>query len=72
MPCRYRAQRKSWMSSFLSDEWVKKLNRKFEKENRKIVLIVDNCPAHPIVDGLKEFELVFLRPNTTLKTQLMD
>ena len=71
MPCRYRAQRKSWMSIFLCDEWVKELDRKF-KENRKIVLVVDNCPAHPIVDELKEFELVFLPPNTTLKTQLMD
>ena len=72
MPRRYRAQRKSWMSIFLCDEWVKELDRKFKKENRKIVLVVDNCPAHPIVDELKEFELVFLPPNTTLKTQLMD
>ena len=72
MPRRYRAQRKSWMSIFLCDEWVKELDRKLKKENRKIVLVVDNCPAHPIVDELKEFELVFLPPNTTLKTQLMD
>ena len=72
LPCRYRAQPKSWMSSFLFDEWVKELDRKFEKENRKIVLIVDNCPAHPIVEELKAIELVFLPPNTTSKTQLMD
>ena len=72
LPCRYRAQSKSWMSSFLFDEWVKELNKKFEKENCKIVLIVDNCPAHPIVDGLKAIELVFLPPNTTSKTQPMD
>ena len=72
LPCRYRAQPKSWMSSFLFDEWVKELDRKFEKENRKIVLIVDNCPAQPIVDGLKAIELVFLPPNTTSKTQPMD
>ena len=60
------------MSSFLFDEWVKELDRKFEKENCKIVLIVDNCPAHPIVDGLKTIELVFLQQNTTSKTQPMD
>ena len=63
---------KIWMSSFLFDEWVKELDRKFENENCKIVLIVDNCPAHPIVDGLKGIELVFLPPNTTSKTQPMD
>ena len=72
LPCRYCAQPKSWMSSFLFDEGVKELDRKFEKENRKIVLIVDNCPAHPIVDGLKAIELMFLPPNTTSKTQPMD
>ena len=72
LPSRYRAQPKSWMSSFLFDEWVKELDKKFEKENRKIVLIVDNCPARPIVDELKAMELVFLPPNTTSKTQPMD
>ena len=69
LPCRYRAQPKSWMTIFLFDEWVEELDRKFEK---KIVLIVDNCPAHPIVDGLKAIELVFLPPNTTSKTRPMD
>ena len=69
LPCRYRAQPESWMSSFLFDEWVKELDRKFEKENHRIVLIVDNCPAHPTVDGLKTIELVFLPTNTTSKTQ---
>ena len=72
LPRRYRAQPKSWMSSFLFDEWVKELDRKFEKENRKIVLVVDNGPVHPIVDGLKATELVFLPTNTTSKTQPMD
>ena len=72
LPFRYRAQPKSWMISFLFDEWVKELDRKFEKENRKIVLIVDNCPAHPINEGLKAIELVFLPLNTTSKTQPMD
>ena len=71
LPCRYRAQPKSWMSSFLFHEWVKELDSKFEKENRRIV-IVGNCPAHPIVDGLKAIEVVFLPPNTTSKTQPMD
>ena len=72
LPCRYRAQPKSWMSSFFFDEWLKELDRKFEKVNRKIVLIVDNCPGHPIVDGLKAIELMFLPPNTTSKTQPLD
>ena len=51
---------KSWMNSFLFDEWLKKLDKKFEKENREAILIVNNCPAYPIIEGLKAVELVFM------------
>ena len=60
------------MNSFFFDEWVKELDKKFEKENRKVVLIVDNCPAHPFIEGLKAVELVSFRPNATSKTQPMN
>ena len=50
----------------------KKVDKKFEKENRKVILVVDNCPAHPIIEGLKAVELLFLPPNTTSKTKPMD
>ena len=43
-----------------------------KKENRKVIIIVGNCPTHPIIEGLKAVELVFLPPNTTSKTQPMD
>ena len=42
------------------------------KRKSKVILIADNCPAHRIIEGLKAVELVFLPPNTTLKTQPMD
>ena len=35
-------------------------------------MIVDNCPPHPKVKGLKAIELTFLPPNTTSHTQPMD
>lgn len=39
---------------------------------RKVLLIVDNCPAHPkIVEGLKNTELFFLPLNSTSKIQPM-
>ena len=41
-------------------------------EGRKVVLIVDNCPAHQHVEGLKAIHLMFLLPNTTSKTQPID
>lgn len=50
LPCRYRAQKRSWMNSSLFKEWLRELHRKFERGGRKIALIVDNCPAYPHVD----------------------
>ena len=60
------------MDGYLFADWVKEFDRKFAAQERKIALIVDNCPAHPIVDGLKTIEIISLPPNTTSKTQPMD
>ena len=60
------------MDSALFEEWVRELDRKFVRENRKIALIVDNCPAHPHIEGLDTTQLVFLPPNMSSKTQPMD
>ena len=60
------------MSSEFFEEWVKELDRSFGVKKRKIALIVDNCPAHPTVTGLKWVELIFLPPNTTSVTQSID
>ena len=65
LPYRYRAQRKSWMTAELFEEWVRLLDRKFSAANRKIVLIIDNCTAHPHVEQLDSIELIFLAPITT-------
>ena len=72
LPCCYRRQKKSWMDSDLFEEWVRELDRKFEQQNRKVVLIIDNCPAHPAIGGLKAIHLCFLPHNTTAVTQPMD
>ena len=72
LPCRYRSQKKSWMDSALFEEWVRELDVKFEKQNRKIALIIDNCPAHPTIADLSNVKLIFLPPNTTSVSQPMD
>lgn len=72
IPCRYRSQKKAWMDGTLFEEWLHELDRKFEMQGRNVVMIVDNCPAHPEVSGLKAINLQFLPPNTTSCTQPMD
>ena len=47
LPCRYRSQKKSWTDSDLFEEWVREINAEFKAKERKIALIIDNCPAYP-------------------------
>ena len=59
------------MDSILFEEWVREVDRRFTKEGRKIVLLVDNGLAHPSIDNLVSTDLIFLPPNTTSKLQPM-
>ena len=72
LPCSYRTQKKSWMDSTLFEEWDREIDWQFTKEGRKIILLVDNCSAHPIIDNLIPIELIFLPPNTISKLHSMD
>ena len=72
LPCEYKSQKKSWMNSEIFEEWVRKIDRKFRADDRKIALIIDNCPAHPAIPNLTNVQLVFLPPNTTSILQPMD
>ena len=35
-----------WINSFLFDEWIQELDKKIEKENRKVINIVDYRSKH--------------------------
>ena len=72
LPCSYRGKKNSWIDSTLFEELVRKFDNQFEKENRKIALIIDNCAAHPEIGGLKAIDFFFLPPNTTSASQPMD
>ena len=72
LPCKYKSQKKSWMDSQIFEKWVRKLDQTFRMDERKIALLIDNCPAHPSVSDLKNVQLVFLPPNTTSLLQPMD
>ena len=71
-PTEYDANKKAWMTSEIFSKWVIKFDKFCQRQQRKCAYIVDNCPAHPKVKGLKNVTLFFLPPNTTSKTQPMD
>ena len=60
------------MDSTLFEEWVRELDVEFQKENRKIALIIDNCPAYPTIADLSNVKLIFLPPNMISVSQPMD
>ena len=47
LPCEHKSQKKSWMNSEIFEEWVRKLDRTFRADDRKIAFVIGNCPAHP-------------------------
>ena len=72
LPCKYKSQAERWMESEIFTSWVKHLDRLMIAQGRKVVLIVDNCLAHPHIVGLEVVELVYFHPNSTSKLQPMD
>lgn len=71
LPVKYRSNSKAWMTSELFTEELLQWDTELQRKNRKILLLVDNCPAHPEVP-LKKIKLVFMPPNTSSKLQPMD
>lgn len=72
LPCIYRSQRKAWMSVELFQEFLSGLDSKMKKQDRNILLILDNAPVHKIEVTLTNIKIHFLQPNTTSITQPMD
>ncbi|XP_041369493.1 tigger transposable element-derived protein 4-like [Gigantopelta aegis] len=72
LPTEYESNKKAWMTGEMFSRWLVRLDKKMQRNGRKIAMIVDNCPAHPTLKGLKVIELIFLPPNTTSQTQPMD
>ena len=54
------------MTSDHSEEWVRKSDEKFEQQNRRVVLRVDNCQARPAISWVTAIQL--LKGKTPAKT----
>ena len=60
------------MTSVLFEEWIRQWDSALARHGRKIVLLVDNCTAHPHLECLTNIRLEFLPANTTSLIQPMD
>uniref|UniRef100_H3BDN3 HTH CENPB-type domain-containing protein n=1 Tax=Latimeria chalumnae TaxID=7897 RepID=H3BDN3_LATCH len=71
LPLTYQCNTKAWMTAEIWKEWARTFDEKMYCQQRKVVLFVDNCPAHPKVTGLKAVTVHFLPPNSTSVLQPM-
>ncbi|XP_062572433.1 tigger transposable element-derived protein 6-like [Saccostrea cucullata] len=67
----YTANKKAWMVSSIFCELLKKFNARMRRENRKVLLIMDNAPSHaePLLSNVR---IHFLPPTTTSHLQPLD
>uniref|UniRef100_A0A5S6R402 DDE-1 domain-containing protein n=1 Tax=Trichuris muris TaxID=70415 RepID=A0A5S6R402_TRIMR len=83
LPVAYGHQKKAWMNLHLFEDWMKKLFvlevKRYQEaigKTGKVLLLIDNAPAHPVIDHLNSVdELVtvkFFPPNITSLIQPMD
>ncbi len=69
LPLVYRANKSSWMTTFLYTEWLHWFDRKMN--GRKVLLFVDNAPTHGKIQ-LKNVTVKYFPANTTSVCQPMD
>lgn len=69
--CEYRANKNAWMTAGLFNEWLQWFSVRMT--GRKVLLLMDNCPAHTAGTlDIANTEVKFLPPNTTSKLQPLD
>ncbi|KAG0436701.1 Tigger transposable element-derived protein 6 [Dictyocoela muelleri] len=60
------------MNILIFKQWLENLNLKMVKENRKILLTLDNASVHSIYTSFSNVELLHFPPNCTSKIQPCD
>lgn len=72
LPVNYVANKKAWMTASIFTKEIRQWDDSLRKEKRKILLLIDNCPAHPKLHNLTNIKIVFLPANCTSVLQPMD
>jgi hypothetical protein len=72
LPVDYKSNRRAWMVSEIFEKFLRDWDKELCASKKKILLLVDNCSAHPNVQHLKAINLCFLPPNTTSVLQPLD
>ena len=60
------------MTGEIFEGWLRKWSKKLMVEKRSVLLIINNCPAHPRDLDIPHIIIKFLPPNTTSRLQPCD
>ncbi|XP_055377928.1 tigger transposable element-derived protein 6-like [Condylostylus longicornis] len=72
VPLPYFSQKKAWMVSEIWNQIMIDLNNKMKKQQKNILLLVDNAACHRIDVELSNIKIEFLPANTTSIIQPLD
>jgi hypothetical protein len=50
LPVLYYANKNAWMTSEMKKKWLMSWDMELQRKSRKILLVLDNCAAHPHLD----------------------
>jgi hypothetical protein len=69
----YRFNKKAWMTTQLFQEWLQQFDVRMRRQERQVLLLLDNAPTHAVKNlVLTNVKVLFLPPNTTSRIQPMD
>lgn len=72
LPSLYKGNKKAWMTAHFFREFLTTLGRKMGAKNRKILLFVDQCSAHPKDRNFTNATVRLLPANTTSRLRPLD
>lgn len=71
LPVNYQANKRAWMDTDIFKRTLLSINEEMKREDRNILLFIDNCTAHPHLK-FSNIKLMFLPTNSTSVLQPMD
>jgi hypothetical protein len=72
LPVDWRSNKKAWMTHAIFEEWLVDINNLRRKQNRKILLLVNNAMSHHGTKEMTNVKVKFLPLNLTSEVQPLD
>lgn len=72
LPVAWYHNRSAWMNTFIFTNWLNDFDTAVGKQQREILLLLDNAPIHSHDIELQNITLKFFPANTTAKLQPLD